>query len=156
MKKIFLIPLICAPVLFGFNNLEIKIEDKRIFQKQVELKPKPLDSLIEALIQVESSGDSLAVGDTHLGSPSIGSLQIRPVMVREVNRILQLQGYKKRYKLKDRKSRKKSIEMFYVWKNFHHKDSDFETIARCWNGGSSGYKMKATEKYWKKVKSKLN
>ena len=31
-----------------------------------------------------------------------------------------------------------------------------EDRARIWNGGPNGYKKKATDKYWKKVKERLN
>ena len=130
-----------------------------------ELEPLPIkeiitepavDDLIEALIQVESRGNDSAIGDRHLGEPSIGVLQLRPIMVREVNRILKKQKIEKRYKLKDRFSREKSIEMFMVWKNYHHPEGGFETIARNWNGGPRGYKNKRTQHYWAKVQLELN
>ena len=129
----------------------------------IELKPKDVpvviseQDLVSALIFVESRGNDSAIGDRHLvGNEAVGALQIRPIMVREVNRILKIQKSDKRFKLKDRYDREKTIEMFYVWKNFHHKDSDFETISRCWNGGGNGYKMKSTIKYWAKVEKQLN
>jgi len=123
--------------------------------KEIIIKPE-VDDLIQALIQVESRGNDSAIGDRHLGEPSIGVLQLRPIMVREVNRILKKQKSEKRYKLKDRFSREKSIEMFMVWKNYHHPDGGFETIARNWNGGPRGYKNKRTEHYWAKVQLELN
>ena len=46
--------------------------------------------------------------------------------------------------------------MFLIWKNFHHKNSDAEVIARNWNGGPNGYKTSRTVKYWNKVKQQLN
>jgi hypothetical protein len=46
--------------------------------------------------------------------------------------------------------------MFLIWKEFHHKDSDFETIARNWNGGPKGYKRNSTLHYWNKVEIELN
>lgn len=124
---------------------------------QVKISDKEIQSnrLIEALIQVESSGREDCVGDRHLIVPSIGVLQIRPIMVREVNRILAILGDDKRYTNKDRYSRVKSIEMFNVWKDFHHKDHSDEIIARCWNGGSLGYKRKKTIRYWDKVQKAL-
>ena len=111
--------------------------------------------LIEALIQVESRGNENAVGDKHLGKPSVGVLQIRPIMVREVNRILKKGKKKLRFTLKDRFSREKSIKMFKVWKKYYHSNSSFEKIARCWNGGPNGYKNKSTSHYWNKVKEVL-
>ena len=130
--------------------------------KMVEIKAKPIkptiteDQFITAIIQVESRGNDSAYGDTHIkGGEAVGALQIRPIMVREVNRILKLKRSKLRYKLKDRWDRDKSIEMFQIWKEFHHKDDDFETIARNWNGGPNGYKKSRTEKYWLKVEQEL-
>ena len=114
-----------------------------------------IDSLIEALIFVESRGKEDAVGDTHLGAPSIGVLQIRPIMVREVNRILKKKGSKMRFKLQDRFDRGKSIWMFMIWKDYHHPTDGFEKIARNWNGGPNGYRFKRTEPYWAKVKKEL-
>lgn len=114
-----------------------------------------IDNLIEALIFVESRGKEDAVGDTHLGAPSIGVLQIRPIMVREVNRILKKKGAKMRFKLQDRFDRDKSIWMFMIWKDYHHPTDSFEKIARNWNGGPNGYGFKRTEPYWAKVKKEL-
>ena len=115
-----------------------------------------IDTLLQSIILVESNGDSSAVGDKHMSTPSIGLLQIREVMVDEINRILIKRGEKLRYLYKDRWSATKSIEMYYIWKDFHHNESTEETIARNWNGGTYGYKKKATINYWAKVKSKLN
>lgn len=111
--------------------------------------------LINALIIVESQGNASAIGDENLGEPSIGVLQIRPIMVREVNRILKLKRSKIRFKRKDRFSRTKSIEMFRIWKEFHYDDADFEVIARNWNGGAKGYKRSSTLHYWQKVEIEL-
>ena len=61
-----------------------------------------------------------------------------------------------RFDLKDRFDRNESIRMFMVWKNYHHKDSEPEVIARNWNGGPKGYKVSRTEKYWNKIEKQLN
>ena len=118
-------------------------------------KPVPDSTLVYALIMVESRGKDSCVGDKHLIIPSIGCLQIRPIMVREVNRILKKQKDTLRFKYKDRWSRKKSIQMFYIWKDFHHLNSSDEKIARNWNGGPKGYKRKRTLQYWQKVQKEL-
>ncbi len=120
--------------------------------KKVEAKTS---KLVRALIQVESSGNDSCVGDKHMIIPSIGCLQIRPIMVREVNRILKIQQSNKRFKYKDRWSRNKSIEMFNIWKDHYHPESSDEVIARCWNGGPRGWEKKSTIKYWNKVKKYL-
>ena len=134
----------------------------------IDLEVKPLESvyeapvlteadLIEALINVESRGNDSAIGDRHLvGNEAIGALQIRPIMVREVNRILKIKKSDTRFKMSDRWDREKTIEMFLVWKNYHHPNGDFEKIARNWNGGPKGFKKKRTEKYWIKVQQELD
>tara|TARA_R110000796_G_scaffold201652_1_gene317855 strand:+ start:1301 stop:1780 length:480 start_codon:yes stop_codon:yes gene_type:complete len=122
----------------------------------IDYQDVSIDTLLQSIILVESNGDSSAVGDKHMKTPSIGLLQIREVMVDEINRILKKQRSKVRYVYSDRWSATKSIEMYYIWKEFHHNDSDSEIIARNWNGGTYGYKKKSTIKYWTKVKSKLS
>lgn len=154
-------PLVLLSFLSMTNNNQVN--ETPIVESVVEICPEPIQpvlvdttsKLIEALIQVESLGNDSAIGDQHLGEPSVGVLQIRPIMVREVNRILKKQKSEKRYKLKDRFSRDKSIEMFLIWKNYHHPEGGFETISRNWNGGPRGYKNKRTEPYWIKVQLEL-
>lgn len=122
-----------------------------------ETKVTTIQHLVQAMIQVESEGNESIHGDLHLkDGSSVGVLQIRPIMVREVNRILKLQKKKRRYTLKDRYNREKSIEIFNIWMNFHHPQDSFEIIARNWNGGPKGYKKQSTKHYWNKVKRELN
>ena len=108
--------------------------------------------LISALIRVESSGNDLAVNHR---TDAVGCLQIRPIMVREVNRILKLSDSDKRYTIGDRIDRSRSIEMFQIWRSYHHADDSWEVLARCWNGGTRGHLMRSTIGYWNKVKRKL-
>ena len=168
MKVVNFIPtlLLLPLVLFTSSSMDDKPETIRVEEtldiesKSIEdvviVEPTPTDILVNALIYVESKGNDSAIGDTHLGSHyAVGALQIRPIMVKEVNRILKLKGETHRFKLKDRFSREKSIQMFVIWKEFHHKDSDFEAIARSWNGGPKGPKNPRTYSYWKKVEKQL-
>ena len=108
-------------------------------------KPK---SLVDALILVESAGNPNAFCKKE---NAVGCLQIRPVMVREVNRILRKQNSDKRFTKEDRWDCGLSKEMFYIWENYHHENSSNEVIARNWNGGPRGYKKQSTEYYWNKV-----
>ena len=129
----------------GFRNLRIKpIETKRV----VRVPQK----VVIGMIQVESNGNDSAYNKSE---EAVGCLQIRPIMVREVNRILKKQGKEHRFKMKDRWDRNKSLDMFWVWKDYHHPNSEDEVIARNWNGGPNGYVKKSTEKYWEKVSSCL-
>jgi len=161
MKKVLLLGLL--PLFISSNTKTLEFNYEKIEQPILELNRKDVPPIIEderlvsALILVESRGNDSAIGDRHLvGNEAVGALQIRPIMVKEVNRILKIQKIDKQFTLKDRFERDKSIEMFYIWKNYHHKDSDYETIARNWNGGPKGYKLDRTVKYWNKVEKQLN
>ena len=159
MKKVVLLGLL---PLFISSNANVPIEvcyEETI----IELKPKNIQpiitdgDLLTALIFVESRGNDSAIGDRHLvGNEAVGALQIRPIMVREVNRICKIIGSHQRFALKDRFDRDKSVHMFLIWKEFHHKDSSPEKIARNWNGGPKGYKKNRTVKYWNKIEKQLN
>ena len=127
-----------------------------IIEEEVNLINEKIDNreeLIEAMAFIESGGNPNAIGDLNLGTPSIGLLQIRPIMVREVNRILKNQGLEKRFRNKDRKDSTKSIEMFNIWADTYHLNSSYEKTARNWNGGPKGYMNKRTEHYWKKIQN---
>ena len=102
------------------------------------------------MIQVESRGNDSAYAKSENAA---GCLQIRPVMVREVNRFLKKMGKDKRYTLEDRWSRVKSIEMFNIWCQYRHEESSLEVIARSWNGGPRGPRKNSTIYYWNKVQS---
>ena len=104
-------------------------------------------SLIDAIIYVESRGDTNA---HNIQEDAVGCLQIRPIMLREVNRLL---GYDK-YELMDRWNKTKSIEMFEIIRQNTPNPTD-EILARNWNGGWNGYKKQSTLKYWNKVKQQL-
>ena len=161
-KSYYFIILLIIPLFIGATKKVmvrevlpvIEIEPKPIVMEPIVIEPE-ITSLIDALIVVESQGNDSAVGDTHLSEPSIGVLQIRPIMVKEVNRILKMKGTKHRYKMSDRWDREKSIEMFRIWQEFHHNDSNYEEIARSWNGGPKGPKNPKTYSYWKKVENQL-
>ena len=159
MKKVVILSML--PAMVGISSpepIEVCYEESII-----QLEPKSIQmalserDLVSALILVESRGNDSAIGDRHIvGGEAVGALQIRPIMVREVNRILKIQGKTERFDLKDRFDRQQSIRMFMVWKNYHHKNSEPEVIARNWNGGPKGYKVSRTEKYWLKVQKQLN
>jgi len=108
------------------------------------VEPITIDTLLNAVMAVESNFDTMAYNSKENAA---GVLQIRPIMVREVNRLL---GEDK-YTLKDRWSKAKSIEMFNVIRS-HLKGASDEEIARTWNGGYNGHKKQNTLKYWQKVK----
>tara|TARA_R110000764_G_scaffold737_5_gene2747 strand:+ start:460 stop:867 length:408 start_codon:yes stop_codon:yes gene_type:complete len=133
--------------LFLFFPLLINYATSSFEVVMVKTTPTIQDSLIDAIIHVESRGDSMAY---NVGEDAVGVLQIRPIMMREVNRLLK----ENKYTLDDRWSKSKSIEMFNVIKA-HTTNPTNERLARNWNGGWNGYKKKSTLKYWNKVKTQL-
>ena len=117
------------------------------------------DVLYSSIVWVESKGDANAKSK----DGSVGIVQIKPIMVKEVNRICKIQGLDKKFTLADRNDPEKSAEMFWIYQEFYNpnlnRDSlskeDMELMARKWNGGPDGHKKKSTKKYWRKVSKRL-
>ena len=101
--------------------------------------------VMDAIIQVESGGDTKAVSGN-----SVGAMQITPILVEDCNLILQKQKSKKRYTLKDRYSVEKSKEMFLLVQRYYNPTNSIERAIRSWNGGVH-YSVRATNRYYKKV-----
>jgi len=118
------------------------------------------DVLYSSIVWVESKGNANAKSR----DGSVGIVQIKPVMVKEVNRICKIQGLDKKFTLADRKNPYKSAEMFWIYQEFYNPDlnldslskEDMAVLARKWNGGPKGHLKRATKKYWKKVSKRVN
>lgn len=108
------------------------------------------DELIQAMIWVESRGIDSAYNETE---GAVGCLQIRPIMISELNRLCEKFGYPERWVHTDAWDREKSIRMFEVWTDICGIDSLYEKSARNWNGGPYGYTKTATVGYWSKCKT---
>lgn len=109
----------------------------------------PIGDVLDAIIEVESGGDPNAVGR----DGELGILQIRPIMVEEVNRIIGSGEYSDM----DRLSPSDSEQMFRVYSHYWcEKTGDWtmEGIARRWNGGPRGHLKKATKAYWDRVRAR--
>lgn len=115
-------------------------------------EPNIESELLSAIIQVESGGDSTKHAK---GEDAVGCLQIRKIMIRDVNRILKRQKNKKKFRYKDRWSCEKSKEIFDIVIEYYLPGACDEDIARLWNGGPRGPVKKNTKKYWRKVLKKL-
>ena len=85
---------------------------------------------------------------------SVGAMQITPILVKDCNAILKKQNSKKRFTLDDRYSVTKSKEMFKLIQSYHNPENNIEKAIRAWNGGPK-YSVRATNRYFKKVMSKL-
>lgn len=103
------------------------------------------EPVMEAIIQVESSGNPNA----RSGS-SCGAMQITPILVKECNQILNRKKSKKRFTLRDRFSVAKSKEMFLLIQSYFNPGNNIEKAIRSWNGGMN-YSVKRTQRYFDKV-----
>lgn len=107
--------------------------------------------VLPAIETVESGGNPNA---HNVDEDAVGVLQIRKVMVDDVNRILKLQKRETRYTYEDRWDIDKSREMFMIYsKRYcdHTRTYTEEYIAKNWNGGPKGYEKPSTNGYWKRV-----
>ena len=114
---------------------------------------KPSDSLINAIIKVESNDNVNAIGDN---GKAVGCMQIWKVVVDDVNKVSKL-----KYNYNDRFNKEKSIEIFKLYINKYAtakrlgRTPTDEDVARIWNGGPNGFKKAGTKQYWLKVKAEL-
>lgn len=103
--------------------------------------------VINAIIEVESKGDSKAINKV---GNCVGIMQITPILVSDCNRILKERNIKKRYTLKDRYNVSKSREMFLLIQDYYNPSNNVEKAIRSWNGGRN-YSKKSTNDYYRKV-----
>jgi hypothetical protein len=128
-------------VLFTFMITSFGLEaTARVNREKFNWNP-----LMDAIIQVESKGNSRAVN-----GKNCGAMQIRPILVEDCNAILKRRGINKRYTLNDRFNEKKSREMFVLIMSHYNPANDVERAIRIWNGGV-GYTVKGTQGYYNKV-----
>lgn len=103
--------------------------------------------VINAIIEVESKGDSKAINKV---GNCVGIMQITPILVNDCNRILKERNINKRYTLKDRYNVSKSREMFLLIQDYYNPSNNIEKAIRSWNGGCN-YSKKSTNDYYRKV-----
>jgi|TARA_B100002003_G_scaffold19578_2_gene16180 hypothetical protein len=117
----------------------------------------PPDRLIKAIEEVESGGNTSAVGDRHLSDKAYGCLQIRQPCVDDYNR-----WHKTNYRAEQMLGNYElSIAIcreyidYYAIERRIGREPTLQDMARIWNGGPNGYKKPSTKKYWEKVKEVL-
>ena len=159
MNKL-LIATIATSLLMPKSNTSNAIHKSAPTDEQVKVTIEPSwEDLINAIIYVESRGNDSAIGDR---GKAVGCLQIQPICIREVNRILRKRKSNVRYSLQDRYNRIKSIQIFEIITEHYWKCCEYvtfmeyaEIVSRRWNGGPRGDKKKATLKHWNKVERHL-
>ena len=115
--------------------------EQKIIERQPYKLPTTWELFVNALIFVESRGDENAVGSKN----DVGILQITPVYVEEVNRILG----KTLYSLEDRYDKEKSLEMFEIIQTYRNPQRDINKAIKLHN-------PRAGKQYAYKIKEQMN
>lgn len=102
----------------------------------------------KAVCQVESGNNPKAYRKSERAA---GIAQIRPIMVKDCNRI---KGGPV-FTLEDRWSPVKSYEMFRTHSLHYWPQGGPEQWARGWNGGAKGMEKVSTTVYWQKVQRQM-
>ena len=103
--------------------------------------------LLSALIQIESAGNDLARGR----HGELGALQIKPIMVRDVNRIMGTS-----YKHQQVTNRATSIFIANAYLSHYGRNLSDESLARIWQGGPKALRKNSTRAYGRRVMRKLS
>lgn len=121
---------------YGGNHYEEEIEDI----EEVNQENDDWEDFTKALIWVESKGDSKAVGSNN----DVGVLQITPILLRDCNRILEMEVFK----LEDRLDSLKSVEMFNIIQDHYNPQHDYHWALKLWNSGAPlSYHRKVMDKF---------
>lgn len=115
----------------------------------------PACDLVDAIGWVESRNNDQSVGDD---GKAAGRYQIHMAVIQDVN-----ERCGTSYKAEDRNDPEKAREIMEkyigIWAKHYEKTqgkpATDEIKARIWNGGPSGWRKKATLKYWKKVQKAM-
>ena len=107
-----------------------------------------LNKFLDAVAKVESSGNAKAINKKE---SAFGLYQIRPAYFKD-------SGVKAKHSdvFRPEVARKVVLAYFQKYEPTALKNLDFETLARCHNGGCGWRKNKAaTNGYWKKIQKNL-
>ena len=102
--------------------------------------------LLSALIQIESAGNDLARGK----HGELGALQIKPILVRDVNRIMGTH-----YAHQQVTNRVTSIFIANAYLSHYGKHLSDESLARLWQGGPKALRRSSSRAYGRRVMRKL-
>lgn len=103
--------------------------------------------LLSALIQVESGGNDLAKGR----HGELGALQIKPILVRDVNRIMGTH-----YAHQQVTNRAVSTFIANAYLSHYGKNLSDESLARIWQGGPTCLRKSSTRAYSRRVMRQLS
>ncbi len=118
----------------------------------------PSGRLWQAICTVESGGDPDAYNRKERAA---GIAQIRPVCLKDVNRIARLRGEDDRFTGADRHDPSAARRMWALYLEHYGKayarrtgrPATAEVYARIWNGGPTGWRKRSTRRYWQRVQA---
>ncbi len=118
----------------------------------------PTGRLWHAICTVESGGDPDAYNRKERAA---GIAQIRPICLRDVNRIARLRGEDDRFTHADRHDPDTARRMWILYLEHYGRDytrrtgrpATAEVYARIWNGGPAGWRKRSTRVYWQRVRA---
>ena len=102
--------------------------------------------LLSALIQIESAGNDFARGR----HGELGALQIKPILVRDVNRIMGTS-----YAHQQVTNRTISIFIANAYLSHYGRNLSDESLARIWQGGPKALRRSSSRAYGRRVMRKL-
>ena len=102
--------------------------------------------LLSALIQIESNGNDLAKGR----HGELGALQIKPILVRDVNRIMGTS-----YAHQQVTNRATATFIANAYLSHYGRNLSDESLARLWQGGPKGLRKPSTRAYARRVMREL-
>ena len=106
-----------------------------------------LNSLISALMIVESGNNDQAIGDQ---GRALGPLQIHKAVVLDVNRFT-----KSNYRHHDMTNRVAARAVCQAYLEHYGRGKTTEQQARIWNGGPTGDRKPVTLAYWRRVQKAI-
>ena len=106
-----------------------------------------LNSLISALMIVESGNNDQAIGDQ---GRAIGCLQIHKAVVLDVNKFTG-----SHYRHQDMTNRVAARAVCQAYLEHYGKGKTLEQQARIWNGGPTGDRKPVTLAYWRRVQKAI-
>ena len=118
--------------------------------KHIEITPvyDEWNDLIKAMAKVESENNPDTINRSEKAR---GCLQIRPIMVREANRILG----RELFDTLDCFNISKSLMIFQVIQSHWNPTRDIEIAAKLWNGGPRWRSKVGVIGYWERVRKHL-
>jgi len=129
------------------NTKALKVIERIEYANDVEQTILEIKTVF-AIAKVESEFNPDALNKKENAA---GILQIRPIMRREVNRLLKKEVYTDSCRF----NAVKSIEMFLVIQRHYNPSCNQKTAAILWNTGSLSPKGDIGKVYWSKVKQML-